>query len=194
MILVFICIILLVFVLIILMSSIRIKFENIVIKDLKLNKDNNIFFQVYLFNKIKYLSIKINSKKISNSKRIKELKNKKSKFNLKVLKTISKVKLKIESLNLDAIIGYEDASILPNIIALLNILLSIIIPKFANNRENIKYSVKPIYNKNTLQIHFDCIFSIKIVHIIYVILELLKKGSMENERTSNRKPYAYSYE
>ena len=48
--------------------------------------------------------------------------------------------------------------------------------------------------KNEYYISLDSIISIKIVHIINSMLIFVKKGRDKNERTSNRRPYAYSYE
>ena len=69
--------------------------------------------------------------------------------------------------------------------------------RFDTKYQNYIYNIKPIYNnKNLYKINLNCIIEIKMVHIINIIYMLLKKGRKKNEcsTTSNRKPYAYSYE
>lgn len=180
-------------VLILAMSSIKIKFKNINVINLKLNDNYKIFFEIYFLNKIKIFSIKINKERIKNIS-FKERINKISKSNIKfeenTLKEIFKIKPRIEKLYLKANIGYEDASILPNIIAIIDSSLSIILSLFSDKKKNIRYIITPKFNTNTIDIFFESIISIKIVHIIYVILILVKKGSKKNERTSNRRSYA----
>ena len=64
-------------------------------------------------------------------------------------------------------------------------------------KERYIYNIKPLYyNKNLYKINLNCIIEIKMVHIINIIFILIKKGRKKNEQstTSNRKPYAYSYE
>lgn len=53
----------------------------------------------------------------------------------------------------------------------------------------------PMYRfGNSINLSLNCIINVKMVHIIYVIYILLKKGMIKNERTSNRGAYDYSYE
>jgi len=65
-------------------------------------------------------------------------------------------------------------------------------------KEHIKqchYIVTPIYqDRNQYDISLDSIIRIKIVHIIYSMLNIVKKGRKKHERTSNRRAYAYRYE
>ena len=58
-----------------------------------------------------------------------------------------------------------------------------------------KFTVLPLYNiGNVIKINLNCIIDVKIVHIIYVIYILFKKGRNVNERASDRRAYDYSYE
>lgn len=191
-------VILMIFLIGILLSSIRIKIENIRINNLQLNQDYKVYIQLYFFNKIKFFSkrININNDKVKNKnsrKKIKNLINKinSSKMNLKIdlgtIKELYNLKIKLEKLRLYIEIGYEDASKLSVIVGLLNSIVSIILPGLKARKEDIKYFIKPNYSNNTLNISFDSIISIKVVHIIYMICKIIKKGRMKDERTSNRR-------
>lgn len=58
-----------------------------------------------------------------------------------------------------------------------------------------EFRIIPLYNfGNSIKFNLNCIISVKIVHIIYVIYILLKTRRRKNERTSNRRSYDYSYE
>ena len=59
-----------------------------------------------------------------------------------------------------------------------------------------RLEINPIYNKgNLVNIVFEGIFEIKMIHIIKVICAKIKKRRVEKyERTSNRRAYDYSYE
>ena len=200
MILVFILLgIILCFVLIILLSSIRIKVCDLVVQNLKINEDYKLYIQVYFINKIKIFSKKINMKKtmkLLKSKNINKLKNqnKKIKIDKENIKIIFNIKPIIEMLKLNINFGYEDACITSYLVAISNGLLSIFLPFFSSSNKKINYSIKPVYGQNILDIYLNSIISIKVVHIIYVILKLIKKGSMKNERTSNRRFDAYCHE
>ena len=191
-------VILIIFLISILLSSIRIKIENIRINNLHLNQDYKVYIQLYFFNKIKFFSkrININNDKVKNKnsrKKIKNLINKinSSKMNLKIdlgtIKELYNLKIKLEKLRLYMEIGYEDASKLSVIVGLLNSIVSIILPGLKARKEDIKYFIKPNYSNNTLNISFDSIISVEVVHIIYMICKIIKKGRMKDERTSNRR-------
>jgi len=63
------------------------------------------------------------------------------------------------------------------------------------NPKKSEFIVKPLYNLgNSIKFNLNCIISVKVVHIIYVIYILLKKRRASNERASNRRSYDYSYE
>ena len=59
------------------------------------------------------------------------------------------------------------------------------------------YKIEPLYlNHNIYEIKLNCIFEIKMVHIINMIYYFIKKRRGENheQRTSDRRAYGYSYE
>lgn len=117
-------------------------------------------------------------------------------INIETFKIIKNLKLKIESLKLEINIGIEDAIYTSYAVAIIASILSILLPHLVKKQdiENIKYEIKPIYNTLLFNLKLNSIISLKIVHIIYVIYNLVKKGRDKNERTSNRRPYAYSHE
>lgn len=117
-------------------------------------------------------------------------------INIETLKIIKHLKLKIESLKLQINIGVEDAIITSYSVAIIASILSIILPHVVKKEdiEKIKYEINPIYNTLTFNLNVDSIINLKIVHIIYVIYNLVKKGRDKNERTPNRRSYAYSHE
>ena len=180
-----------------LMSSLHIKVDNFRLKELKVEKDYKIFIQLYFLNKIKILSIGIDNKKIKNislNERFKNLNNIQKPKLSEVLKLLKKLNIKIEELELKAEIGIDDACLLVYVVTIISSIISIILPRFTENNKQINYNIKPVYNKNIFNLFLESIISVKIVNIIYVIYILVKKGSNKNERTSNRRSYAYSYE
>ncbi len=117
-------------------------------------------------------------------------------INVETLKIIKSLKLEIESLKLKINMGIEDAIATSYLVAIIASILSIILPHLVKKEDikNIKYEINPIYNTLIFNLKLDSIINLKIVHIIYVIYNLVKKGRDKNERTSNRRSYAYSHE
>lgn len=164
-----------------------------------------IYIKLKIFNKITFLKIKIDNKKIEKIKNSK-IKNTKllSKINFLKKEIVKSNKLEIlkqldfnlEQIDLKVIIGLID--IMPTIlvIPILSTIVAMIIEKTTKRykKEKYKYSIIPNYNMNLMvKIKLNCIITIKIVHIIKVIYMMLKKGSEKNdERTSNRRAYVCS--
>jgi len=208
MILVFLILILLIILIILIFSSIELDIKKLYLSnnnnELKLKNDVLLYIKIKLFSKIKILKIKIDKDKINKIKeKIGEIDfkkiRKKGKFNKENLKILDNVSLKIKKFNLNINIGLESVLALSFVIPFFSTIISIFL---ANNIKDIKrqecsYCIKPIYKgKNIIDLEFTSIFSIKIVHIIYIIfIYLKKKGEMnKDERTSNRRSYAYRYE
>lgn len=221
MILVFLFCILLLLVLIfsflIILSTLKItikKFEfsniNKGIVDKKVKANFNIYIGLFLFGKIKIFNIKITdkklekmTKKINIRDKIKNIDFKNLKGNLKLDKETKEIIkdakiIEISKFNLNLKIGTEDVIFTSFLITILSVIISIILSRFLK-KEAIKissYKVLPIYNnKNLIKMSFDGIISLKIVHIIFIIFNLLNKGRVDKDgRTSNRRTYDYSYE
>lgn len=175
-------------------------------------KDYLFYIRLKILDKITWIKIKIDDKKIKkikNSKLLKSktfekinkmknvkesiLKNKKEILNIRNLKDLD---IKIEQLNLDMKISVSDYIITSFSTAFIASVISIIlakkIKKYEENRY--RYLISPIYEyKPTLKIKLNCIIDIKIVHIMNVIYMLVKKRSVEyDKRTSNRRTYVCS--
>lgn len=190
--------------LILITSTIKIKIENLKLGNIaEKSGEYKILIQIYFLNKIKIFSIKLNNermRKIYSNKKLEQIDLRKVKqtipINIETLKIIKGLKLKIESLKLEINVGIEDAIITSYTVAIIASLLSIILPHLVKKEDikKIKYEIKPIYNALLFNLKLNSIISLKIVHIIYVIYNLVKKGRDKNERTSNRRPYAYSHE
>lgn len=203
-------IIILSFTTIMLLSTIQIKVINLILENKKerdvkrINNSYKIKIGIYFFNKIPILWINLNSKKIkkiSSSKSLpkvdfQKLKNKEN-INKKILALIKNIQIKVKNIKLDVNIGTIDAVLTSYLVAVIASIIGIVLPHITekNNINTCYFIVNPKYqNKNEYNIKFEGIIYIKIVHIIFSMLNLVRKGSNENERTSNRRAYAYSNE
>jgi len=104
---------------------------------------------------------------------------------LKQLKTTQ-----LEKFSLEAVIGTERADITAYTTSAILIILPILL---CRNTSDLSYKVKPVYiNRNYIYVSLNCIFSLKLVHIISVKKELKRKEVDQYGRTSNRKSYVDS--
>lgn len=163
---------------VLIMSTIKLKIENLQIGNYTNNKRYKAFIQIYFLNKIKIFSIKINNqrlKKLYSSKQLEKIDFNKVKENIAInretFSIIKKLKLKIEKLNLEANLGTEDAVLTSYAVAIMASLISIFLPHLVKDMDHnqIRYVINPIYNKNIFNIYLDSIISLKIVHIIYIV-------------------------
>lgn len=194
-------------IILIIVSTLHIQIKNLSVSNMKLkNKDEYaIIISLYLGNKIKWIWFNLNDKKMKKmySKiQLEKLDFQKFKkdFKMKDLKQLPKLKPKISYLNLDANLGLIDPTTTSFLVAIIATIISLLLPYLATDlkEKNYIYNIKPLYyNQNLYKVNVDCIIEIKMVHIINVIYYILiKKGRKKNDQstTSNRKPYAYSYE
>lgn len=193
-----------------LLSTLKIEIKNLKIgnkektKKSRIKEKYEIKITLYFLEKLPILWLKLNNKKIrkiSNSKRLEKIDFKKMKkkipMNKETLEIIKNIKIKISKLNLKIDLGTEDAVLTSYLIAFIASIIGIILPHIVeeDKMQKCHYIVNPIYqNKNEYHISLDSIISIKIVHIIYSMLIFVKKGREKNERTSNRRSYAYGHE
>ena len=191
----------------ILLSTFRIEIKNLTASNLKQEKNNKdyvIILSLYLANKLKWISIHLNDKKLRKAyskmqlEKI-DLKKLEKNFKWQDLKKIQKLQPKISEFNLKMKVGVESPVMTAFLVATLSSIISIVLPYFATNmkKEHYDYTIEPIYqNQNLYKIQFNCIIQVKMVHIINVITSFFKKGRSDlNERTtSNRRSYGYSYE
>lgn len=170
-----------------------------------------IIISFWNLKKIRILKTEITKEKLENikikeiiEKQIKKIdfiaffKNIKINYNLnfKTIKKTKKFMPKITYINLKSNIGTEDAIFTSYIVAIIASTLGFILKDQNINSKKRKFIINPIYvNKNMIDLELNCILKTKLIHIIYIIYILIKKGSVnKNDRTSNRRTYGYSYE
>lgn len=176
--------------------------------------ENYLFcIRLKLLDRITWLKIKIDKKKIKtikNSKIFKSkifskingnehirdivLKNKKEIFKTSNIEYIKEIKPELKQLNLYMELCTSDSIFTSFSVAILASIISIIVARNIEEFSSSKYRyvITPKYEqKPSIKIKLNCIISIKIVHIMNVIYMLIKKRSVEyDERTSNRRTYA----
>lgn len=191
----------------ILLSTFHIEIQNLSLTNMreeKLEKNYAIILSLYLGNKIKWISIHLNDKKLRKAyskiqlEKI-DFKKLEKDFKWEDFKKIKKLQPKISRLKLDMQLGLGSPVATAFAVTGISSIISILMTYVATSKkkECYEYLIVPIYqNQNLYKIQFDCIIQVKMVHIINVISSFLKKGRSDlNERTtSNRRPYGYSYE
>lgn len=161
-----------------------------------------LILKLCILNKIPLLRISLTKDKIVNLKNkgifrnvgVKQIEKDLNPENLpRIIKEnridLKKIKLKIE-------FGTENASLTAILVPIISTLISFVIRLKIKDYRNQTFNIKPLFiNKNLVNIEFSGIFEMKMIHIINIIYILnKKKGEDKNERTSNRRSYAYSYE
>lgn len=208
----FIIIFLILCILLITFSTIKIDIQKINFNNEKIiDKFEYCFFvELYFLDKIKIFSVMFNPQKIEklNQKmnietKIKDIDFKKVKKDLPSIKELKKVirklHINLDEFHLNVQIGTEDVIITSAIVAGIASGLGIILAKLIKSYkdEKYRYEIIPIYkNKNMVNLSFNCIIKIKMIHIIGIIYTLVnkRKEKIKYERTSNRRSYDYSYE
>ena len=209
--------------LILMMSNIKIKIKKLNIINFRSDKKYKIYFQIYLFDKIKIISIKIDNKKINkitksnrfnNIIKSEQLPRLFKSIDLKKILSINrKLNIKFEELDLKLKLGIGNVIINSYIIAIFSTIISTILARNTNNNKSINnnndnnininncnnnrnlfYCIIPDYNNKVFKMNLDCIISIKIVHIILVLYNFIKEGRGKNGRTSYRRSYVSNYE
>ena len=200
--------IILIIISLLLLSTLRININNLQISviEKEIKFDYGLYLSLNLFNKIKYLQIKLNKEKISKMQiqskikpdQLEKIKQNASNNKEQLKTVIKRLKIKLSKFNLNIDIDTKNVLVTTGIVTLSSIIISNILSRFVkvNKKNDYKYKIIPSYkNKNILKIDFNCIINVKMVHIIYIIYILLKKRrDGKNERTSNRRSYDYSYE
>lgn len=198
-------IILLSFICMLISSTIKINVKQLELENILLPKvtyDYNIEIGFYLLGKIPFLKFKINKARLKKLKIMEKMKKaqvvQKIEWNGDLLKELKTLSPKIEELNLVLNIGTEDALYTSAIVFIISTILSLGLPHFveSKNYKKIKYEITPFFTgKNLFSLQVHSIIYVKMVHIINIIYIYLQKRREEKyERTSNRRPYADSYE
>ena len=197
-------VLIIIFVLLKIFFSISIKLE---IENLKIvlpnnkrkitNNDSKVLLKVYIFEKIKIKEF--NLKKIDLKNQIIKNRLQKqiegNKLNLNTVNFLINTNYIIEILNLEVFIGTEDAAITAIGVGTGYAIISNLLKKKFLDYRNIKYEILPIYkNKNIFKLELDSIITLKMENLIDII-RFMKKGRVKkNDRSSNRRSYAYSNE
>ena len=208
----FILFILLIITLSIVTSRIEIKLMPFIINSKKakcVDEQSKVIVKLKLFGKIpiiKFIITKRKLKKLQKSfkmnEKIEEIEKNiiqnKDKIDVRLLAVIKEIgrSITIERLELGMELGTQNAFLTSMIVAILSSIVAIGVSKMKVKEDDVWYEIEPIYtNQNFVKIAISGIFKIKMVHIINIIYVLNKKGGMKNnERTSNRRSYDYSYE
>jgi len=193
----------------ILLSTLKLEVKHLQVSNFiqnkeKLNDKYCIAISLSLFNKIRWLWMHLDSKRMNKLYRKMKLqkvdwKRIEQDISLDDLKRIKMLAPKISYLNLKTKVGLTDITITNVLVCILSIAISLGLPHLIEKYEKEKYyyEVVPVYmNRNVYEIKFDCIIEIKMVHIMNIIYYFLKKRREKNheQRTSNRRAYGYSYE
>ena len=190
------------FLLLILMSiNVKIEIENLKFIVPKINgrytnKDSKILLKIYILKKIKIAEINLKKINLNNEKFKNKIQSqiKQEKFNINAINFLKNNNYILEKMNLKIIVGTEDAAITAIAVGIISSLISIFFHNKIFDINKQKYEVLPIYeNKSILKIEFDGIFTFKIANIIGMA-KYLKRRVDKNDRTSNRRAYAYSNE
>lgn len=177
----------------IIFSKLKIEVKNLKIlieQNKALKKEYLFIVTIYLLNYIPIFKIRITKPKLEkiNIKNKIEKISENKKLDKDMLKILKIIIPKIKKFNLNVTLGTENAAFTAIVCSIIKISIANIL------KRNVK--IQPIFeNKNLLNIYFEGIFEIKMIHIINIIYVLNKKeGVKKNERTSNRRTYDYSYE
>lgn len=179
-------------VILIYLSGISVKIDNIEIErknKVKL-KDLKINIYLLLFNKIKVLKISVKKEqieKINFNKILDKFKGKTLEQDRNIITdNLKELKIKVKEVKINAKLGLSNVVVLTYLTAILNIILSIIYAKIANGySKNYKYQIAPYQtNKFYLNLSINCIINLKIANIIIIIIK--NRSEVKNERTSNR--------
>ena len=200
----FILILLLAF-LAIITAKFKVNIERINLKageDIKNFYDYNLKVVIYIFEKIPIFKITINKQLLSKikfkQKAVKMIEKEidKQKIGKQEILVLKNLKMKITKLDLKIEIGTENAAITGILVGIIGAIYSMFIWKFIKNKEAQKMYIEPIYiDKNIINLRFQGIIEIKMIHIINTICIINKRKRVDkNERTSNRRTYDYSYE
>jgi hypothetical protein len=192
-------------IMLILFSTLRIEIRNFeknnYKNEIKKEQEYRMALKIYLFNKIKWFQIEIDTnrankikkgkilktitRKIENIKKQKSGTIKKLIFQNKkqTIKYIKKFKIHISELNLSLDLGTESVILTSAIATFIASAISILMGKTVDysSREKYKYLITPLYvNKNIFKIRLNCIINVKMVHIITILYAILIENSLIN--------------
>lgn len=190
-------------------SKLRIQIKNVKFTSQTtkhLEDDYKIKIQICILNKIPIFQYTISQEKIKKSKAKEKIQMLEEKYkgtlpkvNRKIFGYLKEMKITMKDINLYMDLGTENAAFTALLVPCISTILMMLLQrKTITCNDNIYFKINPMYvGKNLINLAFSGIFEIKMYHIINIIKILgkeEKKGVKENERTSNRGTYDYSYE
>lgn len=159
--------------------AIKICIDELEVENFEINKADIII-------KFGILKFKLNKEKLK-----KIISNNKSKIKLEVneFKEIIK-KIEIPKLNINAKFGTGEPNSTAFFVAIVSSIIGIAL---ARKIENPRYTIEPVYgDMNYIFLSINCIFEIKLVHIINIFIKLKRKEYQKYGRTPNRRSYVGS--
>lgn len=159
--------------------AIKICIDELEVENFEINKVDIII-------KFGILKFKLNKEKLK-----KIISNNKSKIKLEVndFKEIIK-KIEIPKLNINAKFGTGEPNSTAFFVAIVSSIIGIAL---ARKIENPRYTIEPVYgDMNYIFLSINCIFEIKLVHIINIFIKLKRKEYQKYGRTPNRRSYVGS--
>lgn len=159
--------------------AIKICIDELEVENFEINKADIII-------KFGILKFKLNKEKLK-----KIISNDKSKIKLEVndFKEIIK-KIEIPKLNINAKFGTGEPNSTAFFVAIVSSIIGIAL---ARKIENPRYTIEPVYgDMNYIFLSINCIFEIKLVHIINIFIKLKRKEYQKYGRTPNRRSYVGS--
>lgn len=159
--------------------AIKICIDELEVENFEINKADIII-------KFGILKFKLNKEKLK-----KIISNNKSKIKLEVndFKEIIK-KIEIPKLKINAKFGTREPNSTAFFVAIVSSIIGIAL---ARKIENPRYTIEPVYgDMNYIFLSINCIFEIKLVHIINIFIKLKRKEYQKYGRTPNRRSYVGS--
>lgn len=182
-------------------SNIQIEIDNFEISNTKnkfINNKYEVIISLLFLNKIKWISIHLNSLRLRKMytkmhlERI-DIKKLEKDISFSDLKEIIKIKPNIKKLKLKIDIGLENVILTSYLIPLICTILSIILSKSVDIKDidEIEYLVNPIYNNgNRYYIKLSSILSFKISSILKVVIRIYKNNKFKKQEITNKVNYS----
>lgn len=181
------------------LTTIQLQINNLYIKNNK-KKEGEIKVVLKLLKIIPYLEINLlDSKFLKRQISLEKLEKNISTSKLKLYKTELKQILevtKLEEIYLKVNIQSENIFFMTFATVIISTILSIIFAKNMVDKDEGKYGINMKYANNTAyEIYLNSIINIKVIHIISVMCENIKRKRADtNARKSYRRSYEYNHE
>ena len=185
---------LLLLIIIFVFSTIKINVDNLTVSNIdkiKIQYDYVVNIKFYILGIIKFFQLKIDKDKVKKNKMLMNMDLSKIKENFRKIKIEFKdLNLEVEAIDLKLEIGTDSVMLTSLLVLLISTILSIVLQRTIKeiNPKKHEYKIQALYlSKNVIDLKFNCIIKLKMVHIINMIYTAIKKRRwIENARTSDR--------